>query len=102
LSLTEMWNVVANSADLQEQGAELGSLYLHADAADKIDSLYFTSQGCNEKGRPCIYFAEMGRKGKIDIWEYETNSVTLTAHPSTVFGEIDKLGLASLETEKRR
>lgn len=101
LSLTEMWNVVAETADLQEQGAELGYLYLRADADGNVDSLYLNFAGWNEKGRPCIYFAELGRKGKIDIREYETNSVSAAKHPLKVFEEIDKLGLASLEPGER-
>jgi hypothetical protein len=98
LSLTEMWNMVADTAAIQERSAELGDMHLRTDTNGGVDSLYFNFQGRNEKGRPCIYFAEMGRKGKIDIREYETNSVSLTTHPSTVFGEIDKLELGSLES----
>ncbi len=97
LSLTEMWNVVADTADLQKRNAELGTMLLRAGADGRVDSLYFAFQGWNEKGRPCIYFADMGRKGKISIREYEINSVSLSRHPSTVFGEVDKLRLASLE-----
>jgi len=96
LSLVEMWNVVAEAADIQERSAELGSFHLRADEDGSVSSMYFDFQGRNEEGRPCIYFAEMGRNGKIDIREYETNSVSPSTHPSTVFSEIDKLGLASL------
>ncbi len=97
LSLTEMWNVVADTADIQERSAELGEMHLRTGADGGVDSLYFTFQGRNEKGIPCIYFAEMGREGKIDIREYEDEPVLLSAHPMTVFAEIDKLGLASME-----
>lgn len=97
LSLTEMWDAVADTADIQERSAELGSFHLHADKGGGVDSLYFNFQGRNEKGKPCIYFAEMGQEGKIEVRENETNSVSLSTHPVTVFAEIDKLGLASLE-----
>ncbi len=97
LSLTKMWNEVAEAADIQEPTAELGSFNLRTDEDGGIDSLYFDFRGRNEEGRPCIYFAEMGREGKIDIRGNESNSVSLSAHPMAVFTEIDKLGLASLE-----
>ncbi len=99
LSLAEMWGAVVEVADIQEPTAELGSFNLRADENGGIDSLYFDFRGRNKEGRPCIYFAEMGGEGKIDIRENESkNSVSLSAHPMVVFAEIDKLGLASLET----
>jgi len=97
LSLTEMWDVVADTADIQERSAELGSFQLRADKNGGVDSLYFDFRGRNKEGVPCIYFAEMGQEGKIDIRENEANPVSFSAHPMTVFTEIDKLGLASLE-----
>jgi len=98
LSLTEMWNAVADVTDVQESMAELGSFNLRADEDGGIDSLYFDFRGRNKEGRPYIYFAEMGGEGKIDIRENESkNSVSLSAHPMTVFAEIDKVGLDSLE-----
>jgi hypothetical protein len=101
LSLTEMWSAVAEVAGIQESSAELGSFNLRTDENSGIDSLYFNFRGWNKEGVPCIYFAEMGREGKIDIRENESkNSESLSAHPMTVFTEIDKLGLASLETGK--
>ncbi|MDD4986034.1 MAG: hypothetical protein PHQ43_09635, partial [Dehalococcoidales bacterium] len=98
LSLTEMWSAAAEVTDIQESTAELGSFNLRADEDGGIDSLYFDFRGRNKEGSPYIYFAEMGSGGKIDIRENESkNSVSLSAHPMTVFAEIDKAGLASLE-----
>ncbi len=97
LSLTEMWNAVTSSVDLQEEGAEFDSLYLHSDAERNIDTLSFTFQGWNKKGRPHAYFADVNRKGEIAIRTNEIASVQSTQHPSKVFDEIDKLGLASLD-----
>ncbi|MFP3975889.1 MAG: hypothetical protein ACLFVK_06680 [Dehalococcoidia bacterium] len=39
LSLVKVWNMVAGSADLQEQGAELGSLRLRVDEGGNIETL---------------------------------------------------------------
>jgi len=97
LSLTEMWSAVADTADIQDGSAELGSFNLRADENGGIASLYFDFRGRNAEGIPCLYFAEMGREGKIDIREHETNPVSLSAHPMAVFTELDKLGLDSLE-----
>jgi hypothetical protein len=98
LSLIQMWSAVVEVMDIQEPTAELGSFNLRADEDGGIDSLYFDFRGRNREGAPCIYFAEMGREGKIDIRENESkNSVSLSTHPLAIFAEIDKLELASLE-----
>lgn len=97
LSLTEMWSAVAEAADIQEPTAELGDFRLRADENGGIDLLSFNFLGRNKEGVPCIYFADMGQKGKIDIREYEGEPESISAHPMIVFAEIDKLGLASLE-----
>ncbi len=97
LSLTDMWSEVAEAADIQEPTAELETLYLRADENGSLESLYFQFRGRNMAGIPCIYFAEMGRGGRIDIRELESNSVSLSAHPMAAFTEVDKIGLASLE-----
>jgi hypothetical protein len=94
LSLTEAWSAVAGVADIQEPTAELGDFRLRADENGGIDLLSFNFLGRNKEGVPCIYFADMGQEGKIDIREYEGESESFSAHPMTVFTEIDKLGLA--------
>jgi hypothetical protein len=97
LYLTEMWSEVAEAADIQEPGAQLGDFRLRADENGGIDLLSFNFLGRNKEGVPCIYFADMGQKGKIDIREYEGEPESFSAHPMPVFAEIDKLGVASLE-----
>ncbi len=97
LYLTEMWTVVSEAADIQEPTAQFGDFRLRADANGGIDLLSFNFLGRNKEGVPCIYFADMGQKGRIDIREYEGEPESISAHPMIVFAEIDKLGLDSLE-----
>ncbi len=97
LSLTEMWSVVADKADIQDDSAQFDTFHLNAGPDGKINTLQFAFHGRNEKEIPCFYLAEMGREGKIDIREYEGEPFLLFAHPTDVFTEVDKLGLASLE-----
>jgi hypothetical protein len=97
-SLTDMWNAVAQVTDLQADDARLGDFTLRADADGNVESVYFNFSGWNKEGRSSIYFADMGSDDKIDIRAYETDSQPpMNAHPSDIFSEIDKIGLASLE-----
>jgi hypothetical protein len=98
LSLVDMWNAVANQVDLQEQGAELESLYLHSDTDRNVNTLYFKFQGYTEKGRAHVYNASIYGKSEMNIQANGISSVQPTRHPFKIFEEIDTLGIASLET----
>ncbi len=97
LSLVGMWETVSETIDVQKGGEELESLRLHANGDRQVDSLSFIFHGFNQKGRPEVYFVSMNSRGEMDWYSYESDSVNPTLHPLKVFGEIDKLGLASLE-----
>jgi hypothetical protein len=98
LSLVNIWEGVASSIDLQEQGAEFDSLYLHSDRDRKVDTLYFTFEGYTEKGRAHVYTASMNSKDEINIRTNEIASIQPTQHPLKIFEQIDRLGMASLKT----
>lgn len=96
LSLLELWDMIANSTDIQEQTAEMGTFHMDCNDNCSMDHLYFTFGGRNSEGRPCIYFADFNHESKIDIRSYEVDSFPVKRHPALVFEEIDKLGLDSL------
>ncbi len=98
LSLSQVWEKVSATIDVQKGGEELESLRLHANQDRQVDSLSFTFHGFNQKGRPEIYFVSMNSRGEMDWYSYESNQVNPTLHPLKVFEEIDKLRLASLES----
>jgi hypothetical protein len=96
-SMADMWAKVAQATDLQKETAGLGSLHLTIDETGVIKSLYFDFNGRSKNGRTCLYFASLNYKNKIVILKYETDSVRLSKNPQSVFSEIDKVGLASIE-----
>jgi hypothetical protein len=96
-SMADIWIEVARATDLQPESAALGSLHLTIIEDGVINSLYFDFRGWNKNSRPCLYFASLNYKNKLDILKYEADSVLPSQNPLAVFGEIDKLGLASVE-----
>jgi hypothetical protein len=96
LSLLELWDMVADSTDIQEQTAELSTLHMNCDDESRLDHLYFTFGGRNSEGRPCIYFADFNHGSKIDIRAYEVDSFAVKRHPALIFEEIDRIGFDSL------
>jgi hypothetical protein len=97
LSLLELWEMIADSTDIQERTAELGTFHMNYNNEGKMDHLYFDFGGRNREGRPCLYFADFNHESKIDIRAYEVDSFPVKRHPALVFEEIDKLCLDMLK-----
>jgi hypothetical protein len=97
LSLLELWEMVADSTDIEEPSAQMGMFDLRCDGEGNMNYLYFTFGGRNSQGKPCIHFAQFDHMNKIDILTYETDSFAVTRHPALVFEEIDRFGLDTLD-----
>jgi len=98
LSLVQMWEKVSAKIDVQKGGEEMESFRLHANGVRQVDSLSFVFHGFNQKGRPEVYFVSMNAHGEMNWYSYVSDLVNPTRHPLKVFEEIDKIGLASLES----
>ncbi|MBN1188943.1 MAG: hypothetical protein JXA46_04260 [Dehalococcoidales bacterium] len=99
LTLTDLWDAVVSATDIQDATAELSRFNLRADAGGNIQSIYFTFSGINRGGKPCLYFANLGSNDRIDIIQYETDSLSHVRdrHPMEIFEEIDRISLDSVK-----
>ncbi|MBN2239097.1 MAG: hypothetical protein JW712_04935 [Dehalococcoidales bacterium] len=98
VSLMDLWRTIAESTDIQERSAQMGTFTFQCDKDRNMLHLYFTFYGNNSKGVPHVYTASLKGDSRIDIRPVMTDSIIFKKHPAEVFGEIDKLGMDSLET----
>ena len=97
LSLVKMWDGVIKNIDVQPDSEDLGSLWLHANQAGKVESLSFDFYGTDYRGKFETYSVDINEKGEMNWYSRESKQIITGHRPLQVFTEIDKLGLSKLE-----
>lgn len=98
LSLLQLWYMIADTTNIQEQSAEIVSLQLHTDTANTVDSFYFVFCALDNDDQARRYITNISQESKITIRKYDTIEMEGNRRPCIIFTELDKIGLASLET----
>lgn len=104
LSLVQIWEKVVEVTDVQDSTADLRSFSLQGreNEMGEISFLYFEFHGMNTEGKSQSYRIDLnGTKGELIRHSYDLDEVYMSAspnHPLEYFEELDKVGLANMET----
>ncbi len=99
VSFVQLWQMITEAIDVQEETAELGRFTIAVDENSEIMSIYLTFQARNTAGRPHVYITSIGGNGELHWSSYETDTVSATNYPSIMFAELDKVDISAVQPD---